>query len=169
MCQAMTKPLFPVPFDVFHADIDFGEFSAGNSLYLGDSIVFKAAQLNHPNGATGYRVEYDGKSIYYVTDTEHVLGNPDQNILGLIMGADLVIYDGTYADDEFSRYVGWGHSAWQEGARLGKPPARGVSPSFILIPRATMTRWTGSAPLSRVSRRQSTCDRPGIAARCPCR
>ena len=116
--QAMTEPLFPVPLDGFHADIDFGDFSAGDTLDLGDGIVVRTAPLNHPNGATGYRVEYDGKSICYVTDTEHVPGSPDQNILGLIMGADLVIYDSTYTDDEFPRYVGWGHSTRQEGIRL---------------------------------------------------
>ena len=116
--QAMTDPLFPVPLDVFHADIDYGDFSAGDTLDLGDGIVVRTAPLNHPNGATGYRVDYDGKSICYVTDTEHVPGSPDQNILGLIKGADLVVYDSTYTDDEFPTYVGWGHSTWEEGVRL---------------------------------------------------
>jgi len=53
-----------------------------------------------------------------VTDTEHVPGAPDQNVLGLIKGADLVIYDSTYTDAEFPSKVGWGHSTWQEGIRL---------------------------------------------------
>jgi phosphoribosyl 1,2-cyclic phosphodiesterase len=48
------------------------------------------------NGATGYRIEFGGKSICYVTDTEHVPGQPDQRVLGLIDGADLVVYDSTY-------------------------------------------------------------------------
>ena len=74
--------------------------------------------LNHPNGATGYRVEHAGKSICYVTDTEHVPGRPDQAVLGLIADADIVIYDSTYDDGEFAAHVGWGHSTWQEGIRL---------------------------------------------------
>ena len=53
-----------------------------------------------------------------MTDTEHLPGQPDQNILGLIEGADLVIYDSTYTDEEFPGKVGWGHSTWQEGVRL---------------------------------------------------
>ena len=116
--QAMTPPLFPVPLDVFHADYDFTDFKAGETLNLGDGIIIRTAPLNHPNGATGYRVEFDGRSVCYVTDTEHVLGSPDQNILGLIKDADLIIYDSTYVDDEFQSYVGWGHSTWQEGVRL---------------------------------------------------
>ena len=54
----------------------------------------------------------------YVTDTEHVVGKPDQSVLGLIEGADLVIYDSTYTDSEFEAKIGWGHSSWQEGIRL---------------------------------------------------
>ena len=45
-------------------------------------------------------------------------GRPDPNILELIDGADILVYDSTYTDEEFPRYVNWGHSTWQEGARL---------------------------------------------------
>jgi phosphoribosyl 1,2-cyclic phosphodiesterase len=81
-------------------------------------VTLRTAPLNHPNRATGYRIEYQGKSICYVTDTEHVPGAPDANVLSLIDGADLVIYDSTYTDEEYPRFKGWGHSTWQEGARL---------------------------------------------------
>jgi phosphoribosyl 1,2-cyclic phosphodiesterase len=83
--------------------------------------VVRTAVLNHPNGATGYRIEHGGKSVCYVTDTEHVRGTPDRNILALIAGADIVIYDCMYTDEEYAKsYVGWGHSTWQEGMRLCK-------------------------------------------------
>ena len=41
-----------------------------------------------------------------------------QNILNLIEDADIVIYDASFTDDEYSNFVGWGHSTWQEGVRL---------------------------------------------------
>jgi phosphoribosyl 1,2-cyclic phosphodiesterase len=53
-----------------------------------------------------------------VTDTEHVPGQLDKNILNLVRDADLFIYDSTYTDEEFPRFVSWGHSTWQQGARL---------------------------------------------------
>lgn len=115
---AMQKPLFPVPLDVFKADIAFHDFSAGETLEPRPDIRVRTAPLNHPDGATGYRVEYAGKSVCYVTDTEHVPGRTDSNILSLIADADVVIYDSTYTDEEFERFVGWGHSTWQEGVRL---------------------------------------------------
>ena len=59
-----------------------------------------------------------GKSLCYVTDTEHVPGQPDREIQKLIGGSDLVIYDCTYTDEEFPAKIGWGHSTWEEGMRL---------------------------------------------------
>lgn len=118
LSEMMMAPLFPIPISVLGADITFHDFRAGETLDPGDGIVIRTVPLNHPNGATGYRVEYAGKSVCYVTDTEHVPGTPDRNVLGLIAGADLVIYDSTYTDDEYPNHVGWGHSTWQEGVRL---------------------------------------------------
>ena len=116
--EMMIAPLFPVPLDIFNARLEYNDFTAGETLNPADGIVVATAPLNHPNGATGYRVEYGGRAICYVTDTEHKPGAPDGNILRLIQGADIVIYDATYDDSEFPERVGWGHSTWQEGLRL---------------------------------------------------
>jgi phosphoribosyl 1,2-cyclic phosphodiesterase len=116
--EFMMSPLFPVPPQVFRARMEYREFRAGETLRPGPDIAVRTATLNHPDGATGYRVEYGGRSLCYLTDTEHVPGAPDRNILELIAGADLVIYDSMYTDAEYDTYVGWGHSTWQEGIRL---------------------------------------------------
>lgn len=114
----MQPPLFPVPLDIMHACIGFHDFAAGDVLSPCAGVSIRTASLNHPGGATGYRIEFGGRSLCYVTDTEHVPGTPDAAILGLIAGADLVIYDTTYTDEQFQRFIGWGHSTWQEGVRL---------------------------------------------------
>ena len=80
--------------------------------------VLRTAPLNHPNGATGYRIEFAGKTICYVTDTEHREGDLDRVIVDLIRGSQIVIYDATYTSEEFQRFKGWGHSTWNEGVRL---------------------------------------------------
>jgi phosphoribosyl 1,2-cyclic phosphodiesterase len=114
----MAQPTFPVPLEAMRARLTFEDFEAGDSFQFDGGIRISTAPLNHPNGATGYRIEYEGKALCYVTDTEHVVGRPDDRILGLIEGADLVVYDGTYTDEEFPEHVGWGHSTWQEAIRL---------------------------------------------------
>lgn len=81
-------------------------------------MKLRTTRLNHPDRATGYRIECNGKSICYLTDTQHVVGKPDQNVLALIKVADMVIYDSTYTDAEFPKRADWGHSTWEEGVRL---------------------------------------------------
>ena len=114
----LCDPFTPVKTGQVRAQINYHDFRAGETLEPWPGVSLRTAPLNHPQGATGYRVEYRGRSICYLTDTEHVPGALDQNILGLIAGADMVIYDSTYTDEEFSAHVNWGHSTWQEGVRL---------------------------------------------------
>ncbi|HYM33439.1 MAG TPA: MBL fold metallo-hydrolase [Candidatus Cybelea sp.] len=118
LSELMMAPLFPVPLEIFAASISFQDFRAGDTLHPRPGVTLRTIPLNHPNGATGYRIEYAGKSICYLTDTEHKIGAPDRNILNLIQDADIVIYDCMYTDQEYRDRVGWGHSTWQEGARL---------------------------------------------------
>jgi phosphoribosyl 1,2-cyclic phosphodiesterase len=121
LCEFMMAPLFPVPPEVFRAQLEYRDFAAGETLTPASGVRVRTAPLNHPDGATGYRIEYAGKSVCYVTDTEHVPGSPDRNVLGLIESADIVIYDSMYTDEEYAAaYVGLGHSTWQEAVRLSK-------------------------------------------------
>jgi len=118
LAEFMMSPLFPVPPEVFRSTLEYRDFTAGDTLTTTKGVRVRTAALNHPDGATGYRIDFDGRSLCLVFDTEHVPGNLDRNILGFISGADLVVYDSMYTDDEYRRYVGWGHSTWQEGIRL---------------------------------------------------
>lgn len=118
VCHLMSEPIFPVPIDILSADIAFRDFTAGETFHPRPDITIRTAPIHHPNGATAYRVDHAGKSIAYVTDTEHTPGETAHNIVDLIRGADIFIYDSTYTEEEYPRYKGWGHSTWQEGARL---------------------------------------------------
>jgi len=118
LARQMEGPLFPVPFRTLAGSLSFTDAVPGSTLDVVDGVRVRTAPLNHPDGATGYRIEYAGRAVVYLTDTEHVPGVPDQNVLDLMTGADLVLYDATYTDEEFAQRVGWGHSTWTEGVRL---------------------------------------------------
>ncbi|MCP4394255.1 MAG: MBL fold metallo-hydrolase [Alphaproteobacteria bacterium] len=120
LSNQMSNPVFPVPFDAIKANLTFQDFEAGDSFPLLEDVRVKTIELNHPNRSTGYRIEYKGKVVCYVTDTEHKQGELDENVLELIDNADVVIYDSTFTDDEFEAKIGWGHSTWQQGVRLCK-------------------------------------------------
>jgi phosphoribosyl 1,2-cyclic phosphodiesterase len=119
LSRTFTEPLFPVNYTDFPAQIQCQDFTPGMTLEIKGATINTCA-LNHPNGAVGYRLNYNGYSICYVTDTEHMLLKRDPAITELIQNSDLLIYDSSYSDDNFANYKGWGHSTWQEGIRLAQ-------------------------------------------------
>ena len=118
--KTFSAPLFPIDFKNFPANITYLDFNAGDSIQLSDGIKIDTCALNHPNGAIGYRVNYNHKSACYITDTEHKIGEIDHTISTLIYNTDLFIYDSTFTDDSYKSHKGWGHSTWQEGCRLSQ-------------------------------------------------
>jgi phosphoribosyl 1,2-cyclic phosphodiesterase len=121
--RMMAEPLFPIGFDALKAQIEFHDFRVGDVLRPHADVTLRTAPLNHPGRATGYRLEFENRSIAYVTDTEHRPDQLDRNVLWLAHDADVLIYDCNFTEEEFSRYVGWGHSTWQEGVRIAQAAA----------------------------------------------
>ena len=76
--------------------------------------------LNHPGNAVGYRLDWEGKSLAIITDTEHEPGGIDETVLDLIRDTDLFLYDAMFTDDEMGLYRGYGHSSWQQAIRLAQ-------------------------------------------------
>ena len=126
----MMDPLWPVQLEDMKAEITFCDFSAGDSLEPTIGIGVQTVALNHPNGATGYRVNYGGKSVCYITDTEHFPDRIDEDILSLVRNTDILIYDSTYTPVDYTNRVGWGHSTWKEGVKLAK---RGGVGRFVVF------------------------------------
>jgi phosphoribosyl 1,2-cyclic phosphodiesterase len=96
----------------------FEEFSPGGAIDLAAGCRVRTQALNHPGGAVGYRVDFDGRSIAVVSDHEHGDPSIDAAVRLFVEGADVMIYDATYTQEEYDRYKGWGHSTWQEAVAL---------------------------------------------------
>lgn len=122
LARVMSPPIFPLTLDFLKADITYHDFHAGQRIdapHLQKAgIEVATLPLNHPDRATGYRVDYQGASACYITDVEHLRDGLDQTLIAFIRDADLLIYDCTFDDRDFDRFVGWGHSTWQEAVRL---------------------------------------------------
>ena len=115
-----APPFFPVSIDMMTADLSFHDFDCGAEIMLEQTVKIQTLPLNHPNGATGYRINSGDKSVCYISDTEHREGEIDLSIVNFIQGCDLLIYDATYTDEQYPAYKGWGHSTWQEGMRIAQ-------------------------------------------------
>jgi phosphoribosyl 1,2-cyclic phosphodiesterase len=105
------------------SSLTFHNVQIGNSIHI-DDVIIETAHLNHPGEAVGYRVNWRGGAAVYITDTEHYPDHLDENVLWLARNADVLIYDSTYSDEEYSNpkslKVGWGHSTWQEAIKVAK-------------------------------------------------
>ncbi|WP_206813486.1 MBL fold metallo-hydrolase [Chroococcus sp. FPU101] len=119
----MLHPNFPVPLQIMQADLQFYDLEAGETFQIGE-VSIDTASLNHPGEAIGYRINWNGLSAVYVTDTEHYPDQLDENVLRLSHQADVLIIDATYTNEEYydprSTKVGWGHSTWEEAVKIAK-------------------------------------------------
>ena len=122
----MNFPNFPVTIHEMGSKMNFRDLHEHEEVLLsqGKVRIFGVAG-NHPNGVFAYRVEYNGRSLVYATDTEHYAVH-DPKIMSLAKNADLFIYDSQYTPEEYSgeggrrAKVGWGHSTMIEGAEIAK-------------------------------------------------
>ena len=119
----MLNPNFPVPLQIMGAELNFFDLEIGRPIQIND-VLIENALLNHPGEAIGYRINWQGYSAAYVSDTEHFPDRLDENVLFLARRADVLIYDATYTDEEYysekSGKIGWGHSTWQEAIKIAQ-------------------------------------------------
>ena len=133
----MRRPYFPVGPNVFLADVEYHSVEPEQVFDLNDEIQITTAELNHPGGATAYRIDFEDRSFACVTDTENVPGELDENILKIIQDVDLFTYDSSLTDEELPDFAGYGHSTFEEGIRLCKAAGAGAFLAFHHMPFRT--------------------------------
>lgn len=114
---------FPVTIREFGARVYFRDLSEGEIEVEG--IKVRTKLLNHPGRCLGYRVEYGGRSLSYVTDHElYPKGHPHydaryrEDLATFLDSTDILVTDTCYSDDEYKKKQGWGHSSVGEVADL---------------------------------------------------
>ncbi len=123
--EFMRPPWFPVGTGICQASLDTVDFRPGETLSPRKDVSIRTMSLVHPGGCVGYRIEWGGRAVALVYDTEHEPGILDPALLDFIAGADLMIYDCTYLESEMATFRGYGHSTGMHGSQLAK--AAGVT------------------------------------------
>lgn len=118
----MSNAYFPVRFADLKAQITQESFT-GDGVEAGDFVVRRFNQ-RHPGGSVGFRIEHDGSSVVYATDSEIDLQLSDQQLahqqpnklrgvpkelVTAMRDANLLIADAQYTDQEYGTRIGWGH------------------------------------------------------------
>ena len=112
----MDGVYFPVTVREFCASLTYRDLSEGTFEIAG--VRVSTMLLSHPGNCLGYRVDHAGKSFCYVTDNElyppeSEFYSPEyvEHLADFTRGADVLITDCTYSDEEYPRKLGWGHSS----------------------------------------------------------
>jgi len=114
----MESDFYPVPLDQLGAEISFWEPDITH--YTAKSGVrIIASPHNHPGGAFSYRIEEKDKTLVYCTDAEHG-ERIDPRLVALSSRVDLLIHDAQFTPKELKQRKGWGHSSWEEAAKVAQ-------------------------------------------------
>jgi ribonuclease BN (tRNA processing enzyme) len=76
----------------------------------------------HPSGHVSvFKIEWNGKSLVYATDTEGAAGG-DMRLIRFCQGCDLLVHDAQYTTAEYleTPYQGWGHSTPEMAALVAQ-------------------------------------------------
>lgn len=120
LAHLYNDPYFPISLNQSQCTIEYHDLMIQEPLIIQGLVTMNTVKLNHPNGAVGYVVQIGSHKIAYITDTEHEVGVEETDLLHAVENADLMIYDASYTDEEFSSKIGWGHSTWQEAIRIAQ-------------------------------------------------
>ncbi|HOX22615.1 MAG TPA: MBL fold metallo-hydrolase, partial [Elusimicrobiales bacterium] len=93
---------------LFELAEDSGEIAPG--------VLLSALGANHPSDCLALKLELYGKKIVYAPDSElkpdpYALESYNERLAGFAQGADVLIHDAYYTDDDYPANSGKGHSS----------------------------------------------------------
>ena len=113
-------------------------------LDLGGGLTVTCKFLNHPIFCLGYRINYKGKSIATVYDHEPfqnlfpsasagkkydaaaalegegTAAEENERVRQFISGADIVVHDAQYTEEEYKGKAGWGHCSYKHAVQAAE-------------------------------------------------
>lgn len=134
----MKYRYFPINLGELASEIEYVRLKEDPSRDLGDGLHLSTKLLNHPITSLGYRFEYKGKVVctcydtepfrnLFITDQDHpdfdeamayegeeVASEQNKAVEQFFQGADLLLYDAQYTEEEYlATRVNWGHTSME--------------------------------------------------------
>ena len=106
----IRPPTFPIGIDMFPGTFRFHDLG-DDDFELGELKV-RSRIVPHVGATLGYRIEWRGRSIAYISDHQQPFDGGfrvTDGAMELVDGVDLLIHDSQYTQDEFARKYNWGH------------------------------------------------------------
>jgi phosphoribosyl 1,2-cyclic phosphodiesterase len=134
MAVQLQYSYFPVREAEMKAAIEYEMPRIGQAVEVGDARV-ASALLNHPVVNLGYRIDCNGKSLFFTGDHEPYCniydpGDDDypeyQSLIeekqlavdDVMRGVDALIVDSSYTREEYAAKKGWGHGSFDASVEM---------------------------------------------------
>jgi phosphoribosyl 1,2-cyclic phosphodiesterase len=142
--ELMTDyPFWPVHISEFAAKLTFRDILE-TTIDLGGGLLVTSKILNHPVITLGYRFDYQGKTIAFVTDNEpfwnlfddksapmysaeadyegrKAAETENKKLTDFLKRADILVYDGAYTEEEYQNGKrNWGHTSYESAIKNAK-------------------------------------------------
>jgi phosphoribosyl 1,2-cyclic phosphodiesterase len=120
IARVMTSPNFPVDFNNVQARISYQEFC--QTCFAIRSMTLTPIFTSHPNSGIGYKFSEMGRTFVFITDNElrykHPGGLDYDEYVRFVSGADLLLHDSEFTEEEYQIKKTWGHSTYRDALQL---------------------------------------------------
>lgn len=132
----MQYRFFPIRESELNASINYITLREGEPVTIGRTTIIPVL-MNHPVINFGYRIDCDGKSLFFTGDHEPsyniyeseddeyamfqtLIDEKNESIIGKICDVDVLIADSSYTEEEYPAKKGWGHGTFDSCMRMGE-------------------------------------------------
>ncbi|MBF0463979.1 MAG: MBL fold metallo-hydrolase [Nitrospirae bacterium] len=136
MSAQMEYCFFPVREAELKAEINYHTLIEKQTVTVGSAKITNIL-MNHPVLSYGYRIESNGKAMFftgdheplyniyepgddYYTEYENLISHKNAQMYDIIRGVDVLIADAAYTDDEYKIKRGWGHGTISSTIAMAK-------------------------------------------------
>lgn len=128
---------FPIREAELKSDIEYYSLKEGEKVTVNDATV-TPVMMNHPVINFGYRIDCNGKSVFFTGDHEpwrnihkpeekkeyeaykEIMAQKNKQLMDVIHGVDVLIADTSYTPDEYMQKIGWGHGTFDTSIQMAK-------------------------------------------------
>lgn len=132
----MQYSYFPIREAELRAGIEYETLTVGVPIAVGSASVTPVL-MNHPVTNLGYRVDCNGKSMFFTGDHEpwlniyapedpeyadyqDMISHRQADLEEIIRGVDLLVCDAAYTREEYPPKIGWGHGTFDGAVHLAR-------------------------------------------------
>lgn len=121
-----SPPYWPLSLSEYAGTLHIRPFPS--RMTIGE-VTVETMQGNHPGDSLIMKLQYKDKTLVYATDYEACEPGFSE-LVDFVRGADLVLFDGQYTEEEYQSRIGFGHSSYAAGKNLA---VRGQVQQMLIV------------------------------------